>query len=460
MGATSTRSMMPRSWGPPSSSSVDTSSSRSPGLDAGRVLEREVGPEQRLARWSATRRAPSGPANSSPIAGERSRSVAHWSGSSACAAASVRSGAGRSKRCSRTACTSVPRAAAELGGSGSRSITRKRNSCGHCRKSLARDGDRPGRDGGRSETAASTATSTASSTASSASVADGSVGGVLVEVLHCHVSSVGGGAHTADQRPTYSGPVSASTTPRTTILRLGDRPRGRRPDHPGPELAHRRGGADADLRPDDPRAGRGPRRAACTSSRSGFVVLLFASVLVHELAHGLMARARGQQPREFVLTLWGGHTAFGGATPTPASSALIAVVGPIANLVLAAGFLAVAQGVERTASSGCCVWSGCLTNAFVGLFNLVPGSAAGRRVPARGGRLGGHQEPAHGDRGGRVGGPRRRRRRVRVGAPAAAGAGPSAGDLRRRLGRAHRRVPLVGCLRGRRAAAAPRRRSA
>ena len=105
----------------------------------------------------------------------------------------------------------------------------------------------------------------------------------------------------------------------------------------------------------------------------GFVVLLFASVLVHELAHGLMARARGQQPREFVLTLWGGHTAFGGATPTPASSALIAVVGPIANLVLAAGFLAIAQGVDATSLVGLLVWSGCLTNAFVGLFNLVPG---------------------------------------------------------------------------------------
>ncbi|KRD45397.1 peptidase M50 [Cellulomonas sp. Root930] len=105
----------------------------------------------------------------------------------------------------------------------------------------------------------------------------------------------------------------------------------------------------------------------------GFVVLLFASVLVHELAHGLMARARGQQPREFVLTLWGGHTAFGGATPTPGSSALIAVVGPIANLVLAGGFLAVAQGVDARSLVGLLVWSGCLTNAFVGLFNLVPG---------------------------------------------------------------------------------------
>ena len=104
-----------------------------------------------------------------------------------------------------------------------------------------------------------------------------------------------------------------------------------------------------------------------------FVVLLFASVLVHELAHGLMARARGQQPREFVLTLWGGHTAFGGTTPTPASSALIAVVGPIANLVLAGGFLAIAQGVDATSLVGLLIWSGCLTNAFVGLFNLIPG---------------------------------------------------------------------------------------
>ncbi len=105
----------------------------------------------------------------------------------------------------------------------------------------------------------------------------------------------------------------------------------------------------------------------------GFVVLLFASVLVHELAHGFMARARGQQPREFVLTLWGGHTAFGGATPTPGSSALIAVVGPVANLVLAAGFLALAQGTDSSSLVGLLLWSGCLANAFVGLFNLVPG---------------------------------------------------------------------------------------
>ncbi|MBO0900191.1 peptidase M50 [Cellulomonas sp. zg-ZUI22] len=113
-----------------------------------------------------------------------------------------------------------------------------------------------------------------------------------------------------------------------------------------------------------------------------FVVLLFASVLVHELAHGLVAKARGQQPREFVLTLWGGHTTFGGAAPTPATSALVAVVGPVANLLLAGGFLLLADHVAPDGSVlRAMAWAGAVANGFVGLFNLVPG------LPLDGGRI-------------------------------------------------------------------------
>lgn len=113
-----------------------------------------------------------------------------------------------------------------------------------------------------------------------------------------------------------------------------------------------------------------------------FVVLLFASVLVHELAHGLVARARGQQPHAFVLTLWGGHTTFGGAAPSPATSALVAVVGPVANLVLAAGFLLVADHVVADGTLlQTLLRAGALANGFVGLFNLVPG------LPLDGGRI-------------------------------------------------------------------------
>lgn len=114
-----------------------------------------------------------------------------------------------------------------------------------------------------------------------------------------------------------------------------------------------------------------------------FVVLLFVSVFLHELAHGLVARARGQQPHEFVLTLWGGHTAFGGAAPTPATTALVAIVGPVVNLVLAAVFggALLLDLVPRGTVLWALVWSGAVTNGFVGLFNLLPG------LPLDGGRV-------------------------------------------------------------------------
>ena len=129
------------------------------------------------------------------------------------------------------------------------------------------------------------------------------------------------------------------------------------------------------------RARSGESGAAVYVVALAFVVLLFGSVLVHELAHGLVARARGQQPHEFVLTLWGGHTSFGGAAPTPATSALVAAVGPLANLLLAGAFLAAAQSVDPWSVAGLLLYSGAISNGFVGVFNLIPG------LPLDGGRV-------------------------------------------------------------------------
>ncbi|HEY5555334.1 MAG TPA: site-2 protease family protein [Cellulomonas sp.] len=113
----------------------------------------------------------------------------------------------------------------------------------------------------------------------------------------------------------------------------------------------------------------------------GFVVLLFVSVLVHELAHGLVARSRGQVVHEFAITLWGGHTAFGGAAPTPATSALVAVVGPVANLVIAVVCWVAAQAVPSAGLGGLLLYAGAFSNGFVGFFNLIPG------LPLDGGRV-------------------------------------------------------------------------
>ena len=112
-----------------------------------------------------------------------------------------------------------------------------------------------------------------------------------------------------------------------------------------------------------------------------FVVLLFVSVFLHELAHGFVARARGLEVREFAITLWGGHTAFGGAAPTPGASALIAVVGPLTNLVVAAVCWFGAQAAAGGGLLGLILYSGAIANAFVAAFNLVPG------LPLDGGRV-------------------------------------------------------------------------
>lgn len=107
--------------------------------------------------------------------------------------------------------------------------------------------------------------------------------------------------------------------------------------------------------------------------------LLLLSVLAHELAHGLAAKARGIRAREYVITLWGGHTSFGSSLATPADSAIVSVAGPAANLLLAVlGWLA---GSVTDGLAGLAVVAFTYTNAFVAVFNLLPA------LPMDGGKL-------------------------------------------------------------------------
>ncbi|GMA26126.1 hypothetical protein GCM10025864_38850 [Luteimicrobium album] len=112
-----------------------------------------------------------------------------------------------------------------------------------------------------------------------------------------------------------------------------------------------------------------------------FVLLLFLSVFLHEAAHALVARARGHEVHELALTLWGGHTAYGGGGG-PLDAFLVAVVGPVTNLVLAGAFWAAFQPVRGDASiAGLLLYAGAFSNAFVGIFNLLPG------LPLDGGQM-------------------------------------------------------------------------
>lgn len=112
-----------------------------------------------------------------------------------------------------------------------------------------------------------------------------------------------------------------------------------------------------------------------------FVLLLFGSVFLHEAAHALVARARGQNVTELAVTLWGGHTAYTGGLGRPLDGFLVAVVGPLTNLALAGGFWLAYQASPVLNVPTLLLFAGAASNAFVGAFNLLPG------LPLDGGQI-------------------------------------------------------------------------
>jgi Zn-dependent protease/CBS domain-containing protein len=109
-------------------------------------------------------------------------------------------------------------------------------------------------------------------------------------------------------------------------------------------------------------------------------VLFFGSVLVHELAHALVAQARGIRVQDITLFLFGGATRARVESRGPGEEFLIALVGPLTSGLLAALFGIVAGlGLSRPLAGtfGYLAW----TNLLLAGFNLVPG------FPLDGGRL-------------------------------------------------------------------------
>src|SRR6185436_14392852 len=68
----------------------------------------------------------------------------------------------------------------------------------------------------------------------------------------------------------------------------------------------------------------------------GFVTttLLFVSVLAHELAHSIMARAEGLGTGQITLYMFGGLSTLNGQPALPSSEFKIAIVGPAASFLV------------------------------------------------------------------------------------------------------------------------------
>lgn len=103
-------------------------------------------------------------------------------------------------------------------------------------------------------------------------------------------------------------------------------------------------------------------------------LLLFISVLLHELGHSLAALAQGVKVRSITLFLLGGVASVERECSTPLGALLVAAAGPAVSLVLGVGLLAAIHPAAHLAP-----WLGAMArelgtlNLVLGLFNLLPG---------------------------------------------------------------------------------------
>lgn len=110
---------------------------------------------------------------------------------------------------------------------------------------------------------------------------------------------------------------------------------------------------------------------------AGLVATLFffASILVHELAHSLVAKRAGIHIPEITLFLFGGVSRMSEEPRSPGLEFRVAIVGPLASFALAAlfGGVAWAFGPSLPGLSGVVVEYLAWINAALGVFNLLPG---------------------------------------------------------------------------------------
>jgi Zn-dependent protease len=110
--------------------------------------------------------------------------------------------------------------------------------------------------------------------------------------------------------------------------------------------------------------------------------VFFVSLLLHELAHSLLARRRGIEVREITLFFLGGVSNLRGEPRTAKDEFAIAIVGPLTSLLLGALFAA-GWAILRNWSAGIAGISAQLAviNAVLAAFNMLPG------FPLDGGRV-------------------------------------------------------------------------
>ena len=111
-------------------------------------------------------------------------------------------------------------------------------------------------------------------------------------------------------------------------------------------------------------------------------LLLFLSVLAHELSHSLVAIRRGIPVKGITLFIFGGVSQIMREAPRPSTEFIVAVVGPLCSFILGSAFLGLGiwlEGISQHLSA--IAWILGWANIGLGVFNMLPG------FPLDGGRV-------------------------------------------------------------------------
>lgn len=113
----------------------------------------------------------------------------------------------------------------------------------------------------------------------------------------------------------------------------------------------------------------------------GMALLLFVSVLLHELGHSLMAKSQGIEVKSITLFLFGGIASIDRESSNPLAAFAVAIAGPLVSLALFGFFGAVVLLTPDGSVGNFFAHDLSRLNLVLALFNLIPG------LPLDGGQM-------------------------------------------------------------------------
>ena len=102
-------------------------------------------------------------------------------------------------------------------------------------------------------------------------------------------------------------------------------------------------------------------------------LLLFGSVLLHELGHSLVAKAQGITVKSITLFLFGGIAAIEREAKNPKEALQVAIAGPLVSIALYGVFLSLSYFSQENSLINFLTTDLARINLILAVFNLIPG---------------------------------------------------------------------------------------